>query len=466
MRPAYISTRGFARPASFKKVAIGGLAPDGGLYVPTHWPSIDPIKLSTFRNWHFVEIAREILGRWLGDAVDGIDIATAAQQMVKEFAHPDVVPLEQLEDDLWILELYHGPTLAFKDVAMQFLARLIEQITAATGQQLNILTATSGDTGAAAVHAFRGCESVKLFILFPEGRISDAQRRQMTTVIEPNIFNIAITGTFDDCQRLVKALLKEFNASKNYAMTTVNSINWARIAAQTIYYFLACSRLPADHPDPTFVVPTGNLGNAYSGYAALCMGAPIRKIVLANNKNDSLARALAGQDFRPQKTIGTRSPAMDIQNASNLERLLFAASNQKAGAVRGAMRQLELSGSISLPEEWRDRLAGVFEAASVNDAETIAEIERVFRESGRLIDPHTAVAAAALKKVSNCGSGPKVILATADAAKFPETVYKATGQRPEPPERLRRQLAAREQFETMNSNFDQLRDYIEARVSG
>lgn len=466
MRPAYISTRGFAPPASFKEVAIGGLASDGGLYVPSHWPSIDPIQLTKFRNWHFVEIARKILGLWLGDAVDGIDIATAAQRMVKEFAHPDVVPLEQLEDDLWILELYHGPTLAFKDLAMQFLARLIEQIIVVTGRRLNILTATSGDTGAAAVHAFRGCESVRLFTLFPKGRISDAQRRQMTTVIEPNIFNIAITGTFDDCQRLVKTLLKEVNASKNYALTTVNSINWARIAAQTIYYFLACSRLPADHPDPTFVVPTGNLGNAYSGYAALCMGAPIRKIVLATNQNDSLARALAGQDFRPQKTIGTRSPAMDIQIAGNLERLLFAASNRKAGAVRGALRQLELSGSISLPEEWRDQLAGVFEAASVNDAETIAEIERVFRKTGRLIDPHTAVAAAAVRKVSNCGLGPKVILATADPAKFPETVYEATGQRPEPPERLRRQLAAREQFETMNSNIDQLRDYIEARILG
>ena len=256
MRPTYVSTRGFARPASFREVAIGGLASDGGLYVPSHWPSIDPIQLSKFRNWHFVEIAREILGLWLGDAVDGIDIAIAAQRMAKAFDHPDVVPLEQLEDDLWILELYHGPTLAFKDVAMQFLARLIEQIIATSGQQLNILTATSGDTGAAAVHAFRGCENVRLFTLFPEGRISDAQRRQMTTVIEPNIFNIAITGTFDDCQRLVKTLLKEFKASKNYALTTVNSINWTRIAAQTIYYFLARSRLPADHPDPTFVVST------------------------------------------------------------------------------------------------------------------------------------------------------------------------------------------------------------------
>jgi threonine synthase len=460
----YVSTRGLTRPASFNETAIGGLAPDGGLFVPLRWPSIDPNQLARFRNLRFVEIAKEILSHLLDDAVDGIDATAAAEGMVKEFAHPDVAPLEQLAENVWILELYHGPTLAFKDVAMQFMARIIEQITNRTGQKLNILTATSGDTGAAAVHAFSGCEGVRLFTLFPEGRISDAQRRQMTTVIKPNIFNIAVKGTFDDCQQLVKTHLADVKANQSYALTTVNSVNWARIAAQTIYYFFACSRLPPGHADPTFVVPTGNLGNAYSGYAARCMGAPIRKIVLANNRNDSLARALAGQNFDPQETIETRSPAMDIQNASNLERLLFAASNQDAEAIRGAMGQLELSGFISFPEEWRDQLAAVFEAASVNDVETIAEIERVYRITGRLVDPHTAVAAAAATKVSNCGPGPKVIIATADAAKFPETVYKATGRQPELPERLKRQLAAKEKFETMNFDLGQLRDYLGSRV--
>ena len=460
----YVSTRGAARPASFEEVAVGGLASDGGLYVPSRWPTFQPAQLAEFKSLNFVEIAKEVLARLLGDQAGRFDIAAAAEGMVKEFTHPDVVPLKQLEDDLWLLELYHGPTLAFKDVAMQFLAQIIEQHISATGQNLNILTATSGDTGAAAVHAFRGCEGVRLFTLFPEGLISEAQRRQMTTVIAPNIFNIAIKGTFDNCQRMVKTLLADTGAEKSYPLMSVNSVNWARIAAQTIYYFLACSRLPASCADPTFVVPTGNLGNAYSGFAALCMGAPIKKIVLANNQNDSLVRALAGQIFHPKDVIRTRSPAMDIQNPSNLERLLFAASNHDAEAVKATMRQLQSAGSISLPKEWRDRLAGVFEAVSVNDTETVAEIRRVCHQTGRLIDPHTAVATAAARKVSNCGSGPKVILATAAVAKFPETVYEASGQRPEPPERLRHQLMAREKFESMNADLEQLRNYVGTRV--
>lgn len=460
----YISTRGGAERLSFTDAVLEGLAPDGGLYLPESWPELSAERIRSFSDKSFVGIARDVLDPLLGPDQEFIDLKDILGKVAKAFSHPEITPLRQLEEDVWVLELFHGPTLSFKDLAMQFLAPLLEQILKARGERLNIITATSGDTGAAAVHAFKGSALVNLFVLHPENRISDVQRRQMTAVKAKNIFNIAVKGTFDDCQAILKLILRG-EGPPDGRLATVNSVNWGRIAAQTVYYFYAASRLAEGGPGPLFAVPSGNFGNAFAGFAAMRMGLKLERILLATNNNQTLVKAVERGTYEPGPTLRSPSPAMDIQRASNFERLLFEVTGRDAGAVRAAMRELDEKGAFRLKGCWRRKIRQTFLGKSISDSETFSEMDRVFSQHGRLFDPHTAVASAALRKIDNCATGPKVILATADAAKFADTVLEATGNRPAVPKRLEQHLGAGEQFQIIEADADKIRKYIFARVA-
>jgi threonine synthase len=431
----YVSTRGEAPPVNFTEALLAGLARDGGLYVPDEWPQVSPATLAGFKDKPYAEVAFEVIRLYMGGTIAEADLKRLVREAYAVFDRPDVAPLVELASGEYLLELFHGPTLAFKDIAMQLLARLIDHVLAARGERATIVAATSGDTGGAAVEAFRSRDKLDLVILFPHGRVSEVQRRMMTTAPEGNVHALSVEGTFDDCQAIVKALFNDHAFRDRVRLTGVNSINWVRIAAQMVYYFTAAAALGAPAQKISFVVPTGNFGDIYAGFAASRMGLPIERLVIATNVNDILARALETGRYEVRKVIPTASPAMDIQVSSNFERLLFEVYHRDAKAVRALMQELSAKGHFELP---RDALAAIrerFEAGRADEAETAATIRAVHKESGYLLDPHSAVGVTVARKRKQ-GPDPVVVLATAHPAKFPEAVEKATGERPALPPRF------------------------------
>jgi len=429
----YISTRGEAPSLGFIDVTLAGLARDGGLYVPDSWPVFSSVQIAALAGRPYADVACEIARPFVGGAIADADLARMAHEAYGTFHHPAVAPLAQLGANTFVLELFHGPTLAFKDLAMQFLARLMDHALTQRGERSTIVVATSGDTGGAAVEAFRGSARVDVVALYPQGRISDVQRRMMTTHAEPNVHALAIEGTFDDCQAIVKGLFNHHRFRDQVALSGVNSINWARIVAQVVYYFTSAVALGAPARTVDFTVPTGNFGDIFAGYVAKRMGLPVRMLRIAANVNDILPRTLMNGIYEVREVHATASPSMDIKVSSNFERLLFEASGRDAATVRRLMDQLKQSGRFSLPAQMLAAIREEFDAGRADETETSAAIRAAWREAGDLVDPHTAVALAVADRDRAESKIPNIVLSTAHAAKFPDAVEAACGVRPHLP---------------------------------
>ena len=431
-----VSTRGEAPPLGFAEAMLAGLARDGGLYVPQSWPQLEPDMIGSFAGRPYAEVAVEVVRRFVDNSIAETDLARMVREAYGTFRHPAVTPLTQLGVNTFVLELHHGPTLAFKDLAMQLLARLMDHVLAARGERRTIVVATSGDTGGAAVEAFRERNQVDLIVLFPHNRISDVQRRMMTTAAAANINAVAIDGTFDDCQEIVKGLFNHHAFRDRVRLSAVNSINWARIVAQAVYYFTAAVALGAPQRKVAFTVPTGNFGDIYAGYVAQQMGLPIDRLTIATNANDILARTLATGTYELREVISTTSPSMDIQVSSNFERLLFDAYKRDSNAIRSSMGSLAQSRHFTLSAAALAQIRALFTARRADEDEVASTIRTVKRETGNLIDPHTAVGIAVAEKEHRDPAVPMVVLSTAHAAKFPDAVEAACGVRPVLPEWL------------------------------
>jgi threonine synthase len=434
----YVSTRGAAPTLGFADALLTGLARDGGLYLPLAIPEWRPEAIRALRGVPYPEAAARIMAPFIGEDFDAAEIKSLSEAAYTDFRHAAVAPVTQIDANLFALELFHGPTLAFKDFAMQWLGRAMNRVLRQRGARATIVGATSGDTGAAAIEAFAEQSQVEVFILYPHGRVSDVQRRQMTTVDRPNVHALAIQGSFDDCQRIVKELFGDLAFRDDMRLSGVNSINWARILAQIVYYFFSAVALGAPDRAVSFAVPTGNFGDIFAGYYAKRMGLPIERLIIATNDNDILARALASGLYAPTEVKATQSPSMDIQVSSNFERLMFEASGRDAQALVARMDELARDGSFTIPTEALARIRADFDAFRVDEAACAEEMGRVYRASGMIIDPHSAVGVRAARKALGAAPAtPVVALATAHPAKFPDAVERATGVRPPLPERLR-----------------------------
>ena len=463
----YISTRGEAPTLGFSDTVLTGLAPDGGLYVPEKWPAFSTDDMIAMGGMTYAELARTVISRFVGSedivAQPGPNGRPVLEGIVEEtyraFRHPAVAPLKQLGSNLFLMELFHGPTLAFKDIALQFLARLMDHILAERGERATIIGATSGDTGGAAIEAFRGRERVEIAILFPDGRVSAVQRRQMTTPCDANVRAIAIEGNFDDAQALVKSLFNDNEFRQRMRLSGVNSINWGRIVAQIVYYFAAATSLGAPHRPISFTVPTGNFGNIFAGYAAKKMGLPIDRLVIATNVNDILHRTLQSGRYETRQVCQTMSPSMDIQVSSNFERFLFDCEGRDAAAVRGQMAGLAQSGSFGLDERCLAQLRDTFSSDVCDENQTRHAMAKTYRETGEIVDPHTAVGLAVAEGRRE-RSVPMIALATAHPAKFPEAVSAATGHRPELPEWCGDLLTRTERYQVLPAELDRVREFI------
>ncbi|MGC2713859.1 MAG: threonine synthase [Pseudolabrys sp.] len=432
----YVSTRGEAPSLDFVDVMLAGLARDGGLYVPERWPVLDRATIESFAGKPYAEVAVEVIRPFVGGGMTEADLARMTREAYGDFHHPAVAPLTELNPNLFVLELFHGPTLAFKDLAMQLVARLMDHVLHQRAERTTIVVATSGDTGGAAIEAFRGRAQADVVVLFPQGRISDVQRRMMTTAPEPNVHALAIEGTFDDCQALVKAMFNHHAFRDRVRLSGVNSINWARVVAQAVYYFTSAVALGGPHRKIAFTVPTGNFGDVYAGYVAFRMGLPIDRLVVATNANDILVRTFATGAYEIRDVVATTSPSMDIQVSSNFERLLFDAYGRDAPAVRALMGSLAQSGRFIVSAQALKELRSLFTADRADEQECAAEIRAWLREADYCVDPHTAVALAVAEKETRDPSVPMVVLSTAHPAKFPDAVKAACGFVPALPDRL------------------------------
>jgi threonine synthase len=458
----YVSTRGRTPASGFSDVLLAGLASDGGLFVPDAWPKLAPDAIAALAGQPYPEAAFRVIRPFIGGEIADDALAAMCVSAYAGFLHPAVVPLTQIGPGEWLLELFHGPTLAFKDVAMQLLARLMDHVLARRGKRVTIVGATSGDTGAAAIEAFRGRGNADVFILFPEGRVSPIQQRQMTTVAADNVHAIAVKGTFDDCQALVKGLFGNEKLRQRLGLAGINSINWARILGQIVYYFTAAAALGAPARPVSFTVPTGNFGDIFAGYAAKRMGLPIDKLVIATNVNDILARTLASGRYELREVAATTSPSMDIQVSSNFERLLFDAYERDAAAVEGLMLRLAQSRAFTIASAPLDRIRMDFSAGRADEAEGAATIGELYALTGALPDPHTAIALVVSRRFVD-PAVPMVTLATAHPAKFPDAVAAATGVRPALPDTLAGILGKSERYATLPNDARAVEDYIAAR---
>ncbi len=461
----FVSTRGEAPALDFEEVLLAGLARDGGLYLPERWPQFSAAEIAGLAGRPYAEVAVEVMAPFVGDAIAPADLAAMAAAAYGEFDHPAVAPLKQIGDNDWLLELFHGPTLAFKDIAMQLLGRLFDHVLAKRGERITLVAATSGDTGSAAIAGCRGLDALDIFIMHPAGRVSEVQRRQMTTVADANVFNLAIDGTFDDCQALLKAMFNDAGFRDRLRLSAVNSINWARVMAQMVYYFTAAVALGAPHRSVAFSVPTGNFGDVFAGYAARQMGLPVERLIVATNRNDILARFFETGDYRIGEVHPTMSPSMDIQVASNFERLLFDLSDRDPAAVRARMDQLAQSGGFTVGAAELARARPLFDAARVDEAATLETIAALHDATGELVDPHTAVGIRAARQRRGDPAVPMVSLATAHPAKFPEAVEKATGQRPALPPHLADLHRRTERCAQLPGDLGQVQGYIAERAA-
>jgi len=457
----YVSTRGTAPTLSFAEALLAGLARDGGLYSPHSLPEWRPEAMRALRGLRYPDLAVRIMRPFIGDDFSQTEIETMTAEAYALFDHAATAPIVPVEPNLFALELFHGPTLAFKDFAMQWLARAIDSALAKRGARARVLGATSGDTGAAAIEAFGGRSQTDVYILFPRGRVSEVQRRQMTTAGQANVHPIAIEGTFDDCQRIVKELFNDLVFRDEMGLVGVNSINWARILAQTVYYFAGALALGAPERSVSFAVPTGNFGDVLAGYYAKRMGLPVDRLVVATNENDILVRALADGRYRPRGVKATQSPSMDIQVSSNFERLLFEASGQDAELVRTLMADFAKDGWFTIPPPVLQRIRADFRAERVDEADCAAEMARLSRENGRVVDPHSAIGVSAARRaLAASPTVPVVALGTAHPAKFPDAVEQAAGIRPPLPGRLAHLLDQEETAVTLANDGKAVADYL------
>jgi threonine synthase len=461
----YISTRGRAAALAFDDAVLAGLAGDGGLYLPEEWPQLTAAELSAMGGLDYPALAARVLAPFAAPAISEAELHSVAVEAYRGFDHPEIAPLTRIGEREWLLELTHGPTLAFKDYALQFLGRLFDRVLARRGERVTILGATSGDTGSAAIEACRRCDRIDIFILHPKGRVSEVQRRQMTTVTAGNVHNIAVEGTFDDCQALVKAMFNDDGLRRRLRLAAVNSINWVRIAAQVVYYVRAALRLGAPEREVAFSVPTGNFGNAFAGYVAARLGLPVRRLIIGSNRNDILTRFFATGRMERSEVVPTLSPSMDIQVSSNFERLLFDLYDRDGAAVASLLREFAETGAFTVDGERLRRAGAQFAAARFDDAETCRVMRRVLEETGVLLDPHSAIGVAAARAWLATDSVPVVALATAHPAKFPDAVEAATGIRPELPAALADLFARRERYVTLPAEVAALTRHLTASLA-
>jgi len=460
----YVSTRGAARPLAFDDVLLAGLAPDGGLYVPREWPRLTAAEIADLAGRSYAEITFRVLRPFVGNAIRADDLEALVADAYAGFGHEAVAPLRQLGPNDFLLELFHGPTLAFKDYALQVVGRLFDHVLRKKGARVTIVGATSGDTGSAAIEACRDREAIDIFVMHPRCRTSEVQRRQMTTVLSPNVHNIALKGTFDDCQDLLKAMFADVAFRDRFALSAVNSINWARVAVQVAYYVASAVALGAPRRRVAFTVPTGNFGNIFAAHAARRMGLPIASLVVASNRNDILWRTIAKGDMSLAAVEPSLSPSMDIQVSSNFERLLFELWGRKGKATAALMTRFRAERRAEIPPARLATLRAGFAAGRCSDEETIETIRRVHQRTGELLDPHGAVAVHVAGIARGQRDIPMVALACAHPAKFPDAVERATGIRPALPPRLADLHQRRERVSVLPNDLRAVEDFVAARA--
>jgi len=455
----YTSTRGNASNLDFAGVTLAGLASDGGLYVPYKWPRFTPEQMIEMRSLSYVELAARVMAPFTQGVLSQDELQGLCEAAYSNFAHQAVTPLVQLNHQHWMLELFHGPTLAFKDVALQLLGQLFERFLSGTDKKLTIVGATSGDTGSAAIDAVAGREQIEIFMLHPKDRISDVQRRQMTTILAPNVHNIAIEGSFDDAQATVKRMFNDADVTSQINISAVNSINWARLMAQVVYYFWSALRLGAPERQVAFSVPTGNFGDVFAGYVAARMGLPTERLIVATNVNDILHRALTRGDYSIGNVTPTNAPSMDIQVSSNFERLLFDLEGRDGSTTAARMKWFEQMGKMVLSSDLRKK-AAFFASSRADENETATAMRWARENCAMTIDPHTAIALHGALAAEIPADVPVVTLATAHPAKFRDAVEQAVGVRPALPARIGNLFDREERFETLGGDYDTLRDHI------
>jgi len=456
----YISTRGSAPALDFENVTLTGLAADGGLYVPREWPRFTLEEIEALAGLPYAELATRIMRPFVGESLTAERLRQISEEAYGRFAHRAVTPLKQLDERHWLLELFHGPTLAFKDVALQLLGRLFEEFLSRRNERLTIVGATSGDTGSAAIDAVAGRENIDIFMLHPKGRVSDVQRRQMTTVIAPNVYNIAIDGSFDDAQAMVKRMFGDPALTNTFRIGAVNSINWARLMAQVVYYFAAALQLGAPRRKVAFAVPTGNFGDVFAGHVAARMGLPVERLIVATNVNDILHRALSAGDYSCGTVTPTAAPSMDIQVSSNFERLLFDCGGRDGVALAEQMRGFETSKAMRLTEGQRTSAGETITSARADAAEMSHAMSWAWEHCGELIDPHTAIGLHAARAADLPRDVPVVTLATAHPGKFRDAVERATGNRPGLPPRVGDLFEREERYVELPGDYDAIAAYV------
>jgi len=456
----YVSTRGRAPALGFSDTLLAGLASDGGLYVPEQWPALPPIRSGE----PYAQVAAGVVGAFAGGELQPALLERLCAEAYADFRHPAICPLVQLDAGEWLLELFHGPTLAFKDLALQLVGRLFDHVLSERDERITVLVATSGDTGSAAIAGLASCSRAEIVVLYPEGRVSDVQRRQMTTVTAPNVHAVAVAGTFDDCQAIVKQLFGDVDFRERVGLAAANSINWARVAAQVAYYAWATAALGGR--GLAFSVPTGNFGNVLSGWVARACGMPLARLVIGSNANDILPRLVSGGRMEMRDVVPTLSPSMDIQVSSNLERLLFELYGRDPERTASELAGFAESGSLTLSGSPLDALRELFEAASFDDAATLAAMRTQYARTGLLLDPHTAVGLSAGRARSGARDAPLVALATAHPAKFPEAVERATGVTPALPPALADLLERPERSERVEADARAVKRLVERLAAG
>ncbi|WP_137869281.1 threonine synthase [Sphingopyxis sp. 2PD] len=461
----YISTRGSAPTLDFRAATLAGLASDGGLYLPALWPQMAADEIRALAGLDYVETAVRVMRPFVAGVLSEDELRQLCRAAYGSFSHDAVTPLVQLDHRHWLLELFHGPTLAFKDVALQLLGQLFEKFLSGGETNITIVGATSGDTGSAAIEAVAGREHIQIFMLHPEGRVSDVQRRQMTTVLAPNVHNIAIDGSFDDAQAMVKRLFGDEEARAQVNLSAVNSINWARLMAQIVYYFYAAVRLGGPDRPIAFSVPTGNFGDVFAGYVAAQMGLPIARLVVATNVNDILHRALTSGDYSAGTVTATATPSMDIQVSSNFERLLFDLSGRDGAAITAMMGEFDRNRAMTIPADMLVGARGLFSSASIDGDAMALALRWAQEHGGQIVDPHSAVGLAAARALDIDADVPVVTLATAHPAKFREAVERATGVRPPLPARLGNLFEREERFTKLPGDYDAVKAFVLAEAA-
>jgi threonine synthase len=461
----YISTRGGVPPQCFTDVLLQGLAPDGGLYIPETWPQLSTDDLQSMVGLPYADVAQKVISSFVGNDIAPDTMKKILTEVYQgSFDHACVAPLIQISPNVWVMELFHGPTLAFKDYALQLLGRLFDHVLEQRGERVTIVGATSGDTGSAAIEACKGCKNIDIFILHPEGRTSEVQRRQMTTVEAPNVHNIALKGTFDDCQNMVKAMFNDKKFRQDINLSAVNSINWARIMAQIVYYVTASLALGGPHRKVSFAVPTGNFGNVYAAYAARQMGIPIKRLVIGSNRNDILTRFFETGTMKTTKVEPSVSPSMDIQISSNFERYLCDLLDRDTTSIKKLMESFKSKGSFKLGSQYMDKARSEFDAHRCDDEQTKMFIQACYKETGYILDPHTAVGLFAGMQVREDPSIPMVALACAHPAKFPDVVEDAIGIHPPLPDHLADLYDRKEHLTVHDNDLAKVQDFVKSNI--